>query len=71
MGETSFHISLHRLYRMYTLHDAPVSQFFSPEGDYFVWDFHFFWPRHDREGKEVIHLVSILASFFSPANPYP
>ena len=63
IGESSFLELFPRLYRVSSLHNAPISEFFTSQDNQLSWNFHFIRNLNYRLASEVVLLLNILAPF--------
>ena len=62
LGDNHYSLFFNRVYRISSLHDAPISNFLKRDGNSLSWDFHFFRNLTDLKSNEMESLLTLLDS---------
>ena len=60
VGDSSFNLAFPHLYRLSSLHNSSIQNFYNMYESTYSWDFHFFINLNDRESSELMVLLGLL-----------
>ena len=69
VGDSSFKLVFPRLYRLSSLYNSLIQNFYNVQDSTYSVDFHLFQNLNDRESSELVVLLGFLDSILLSANP--